>query len=57
MVLLEMAFWKKLCEPYMTYTWFVMIFLVVVGKLTLSNIEMIPGKRTELLGTAYWWNV
>jgi F-type H+-transporting ATPase subunit a len=37
------TFLEKLCEPYMTYTWFVMIFLVVVGKLTLSNIEMIPG--------------
>ena len=40
---------EKLCEPYMTYTWFVMIFLVVVGKLTLSNIEMIPGK-----GQNFW---
>ncbi len=40
---------QKLCEPYMTYTWFVMVFLVVVGKLTLSNIEMIPGK-----GQNFW---
>ncbi len=43
------GFLEKLCEPYMTYTWFVMIFLVVVGKLTLSNIEMIPGK-----GQNFW---
>ncbi len=43
------TFLEKLCEPYMTYTWFVMIFLVVVGKLTLSNIEMIPGK-----GQNFW---
>jgi F-type H+-transporting ATPase subunit a len=40
---------EQLCEPYMTYTWFVMAFLVVVGKLTLSNIEMIPGK-----GQNFW---
>ncbi len=40
---------EKLCEPYMTYTWLVMIFLVVVGKLTLSNIEMVPGK-----GQNFW---
>ncbi|MBU1140218.1 MAG: F0F1 ATP synthase subunit A, partial [Proteobacteria bacterium] len=43
------TFLEKLCEPYMTYTWFVMIFLVVVGKLTLSNVEMIPGK-----GQNFW---
>lgn len=43
------TFLEKLCEPYMTYTWFVMIFLVVVGKLTLSNIEMVPGK-----GQNFW---
>jgi F-type H+-transporting ATPase subunit a len=43
------TFLEKMCQPYMTYTWFVMIFLVVVGKLTLSNIEMIPGK-----GQNFW---
>ena len=43
------TFLEQLCEPYMTYTWFVMIFLVVVGKLTLSNIEMVPGK-----GQNFW---
>ncbi len=40
---------EQLCEPYMTYTWFVMAFLVVVGKLTLSNIEIMPGK-----GQNFW---
>ena len=40
---------EQLCAPYMTYTWFVMAFLVVVGKLTLSDIEMIPGK-----GQNFW---
>lgn len=35
---------EKLCEPYMTYTWLVMALLVIVPKLTLGNMEMIPGK-------------
>ena len=35
---------EQLCAPYMTYTWFTMIFLVVIGKLTLGNLEMVPGK-------------
>lgn len=43
------GFLEQLCAPYMTYTWFVMVFLVVVGKLTLGNIEMIPGK-----GQNFW---
>lgn len=43
------GFLEQLCEPYMTYTWFVMAFLVVVGKLTLSNIEIMPGK-----GQNFW---
>ncbi|HIP83325.1 MAG TPA: ATP synthase F0 subunit A [Desulfocapsa sulfexigens] len=43
------TFLEKLCQPYMTYTWFVMVFLVVVGKLTLSNVEMVPGK-----GQNFW---
>ncbi len=40
---------EKLCEPYMTYTWLVMIFLIVVSKLTLGNLEMIPGS-----GQNFW---
>jgi F-type H+-transporting ATPase subunit a len=40
---------EKLCEPYMTYTWLVMAFLFVVSKLTLGNLEMIPGK-----GQNFW---
>lgn len=40
---------EQLCAPYMTYTWFTMIFLVVVGKLTLGNLEMVPGK-----GQNFW---
>ncbi len=34
---------EQLCTPYMTYTWLVMIFLILVSKLTLGNLEMIPG--------------
>ena len=40
---------EQLCAPYMTYTWLTMIFLVVVGKLTLGNLEMVPGK-----GQNFW---
>lgn len=40
---------EQLCAPYMTYTWLVMVFLVVVSKLSLSNIEMIPGS-----GQNFW---
>ena len=40
---------EKLCEPYMTYTWLVMVFLIVVSKLTLGNLEMIPGS-----GQNFW---
>jgi F-type H+-transporting ATPase subunit a len=40
---------EKLCEPYMTYTWLVMAFLFLVSKLTLGNLEMIPGK-----GQNFW---
>lgn len=40
---------EQLCAPYMTYTWFTMIFLVVVGKMTLGNLEMVPGK-----GQNFW---
>lgn len=34
---------EQLCAPYMTYTWLVMAFLFIVSKLTLGNLEMIPG--------------
>ena len=39
----------KLSSPHMTYTWFVMAFLIVVPKLTLGKMEMIPGK-----GQNFW---
>jgi F-type H+-transporting ATPase subunit a len=37
------TFLEQLCAPYMTYTWLVMAFLFFVSKLTLGNLEMIPG--------------
>jgi len=37
------TFLEQLCAPYMTYTWLVMAFLFLVSKLTLGNLEMIPG--------------
>ena len=40
---------EQLCAPYMTYTWLVMAFLLFVSKLTLGNLEMIPGK-----GQNFW---
>jgi F-type H+-transporting ATPase subunit a len=40
---------EQLCTPYMTYTWLVMVFLFVVSKLTLGNLEMIPGN-----GQNFW---
>ena len=43
------TFIEKLCEPYMTYTWLVMAFLFLVSKLTLGNLEMVPGK-----GQNFW---
>ncbi|OGR00241.1 MAG: ATP synthase F0 subunit A [Deltaproteobacteria bacterium RIFOXYD12_FULL_50_9] len=39
----------KLVSPHMTYTWFVMAFLIIVPKLTLGKIEMVPGK-----GQNFW---
>ncbi|MEJ2033995.1 MAG: F0F1 ATP synthase subunit A [Deltaproteobacteria bacterium] len=35
---------QKILSPHMTYTWLVMIFLIIVPKLTLGKMEMIPGK-------------
>ncbi len=43
------TFLEQLCAPYMTYTWLVMAFLIIVSKLTLGNLEMIPGK-----GQNFW---
>ena len=43
------TFLEQLCAPYMTYTWLVMAFLFFVAKLTLSDIEMVPGK-----GQNFW---
>ena len=40
---------EQLCAPYMTYTWLVMIFLIVISKLTLGNLEMVPGS-----GQNFW---
>jgi len=40
---------EKLCEPYMTYTWLVMAFLIIVPKLTLGKLEMVPGS-----GQNFW---
>ncbi|MDR0478075.1 MAG: F0F1 ATP synthase subunit A [Desulfobulbaceae bacterium] len=34
---------EYLTAPYMTYTWLVMAFLFFTAKLTMSNIELIPG--------------
>ncbi len=34
----------KLVSPHLTYTWLVMVFLILTPKLTLGEIEMIPGK-------------
>jgi F-type H+-transporting ATPase subunit a len=39
----------KLVSPHMTYTWLVMVFLVVMPKITMGRIEMIPGK-----GQNFW---
>lgn len=39
----------KLVSPHMTYTWFVMLVLILVPKLTMGKIEMIPGK-----GQNFW---
>jgi len=39
----------KLVSPHLTYTWLVMLFLVIVPKLTLGKLEMIPGN-----GQNFW---
>jgi len=40
---------EKLCEPYMTYTWLVMAFLIIVPKLTIGRLEVVPGS-----GQNFW---
>jgi len=40
---------EKLVSPHLTYTWLVMLFLVIVPKLTLGKLEMIPGN-----GQNFW---
>jgi F-type H+-transporting ATPase subunit a len=40
---------SKIVSPHMTYTWLVMLFLILVPKLTLGKMEMIPGK-----GQNFW---
>lgn len=39
----------KLVSPHMTYTWLVMLFLILITKLTIGKLEMIPGK-----GQNFW---
>ncbi|GAB4333335.1 MAG: F0F1 ATP synthase subunit A [Desulfobulbaceae bacterium] len=41
--------WEQLCTPYMTYTWLVMAFWIIVPKLTMGRLEIIPGK-----GQNFW---
>ncbi|MDH4318286.1 MAG: F0F1 ATP synthase subunit A, partial [Desulfobulbaceae bacterium] len=40
---------QQLCVPYMTYTWLVMAFLIIVPKFTMGNLEIMPGK-----GQNFW---
>ena len=40
---------EKLCEPYMTYTWLVMAFLIIVPKMTIGRLEVVPGS-----GQNFW---
>lgn len=40
---------EQLCTPYMTYTWLVMAFLIIVPKLTMGKLEMVPGS-----GQNFW---
>ncbi|MGI6656588.1 MAG: F0F1 ATP synthase subunit A [Desulfobulbus sp.] len=43
------TFIEKLCAPYMTYTWLVMAFLIIVPRLTMGKMEMVPGS-----GQNFW---
>lgn len=40
---------EQLCTPYMTYTWLVMAFWIIVPRLTMGRMEIIPGK-----GQNFW---
>ncbi|MDH3349321.1 MAG: F0F1 ATP synthase subunit A [Desulfobulbaceae bacterium] len=40
---------EQLCVPYMTYTWLVMGFLIIVPRITMGNLEIMPGK-----GQNFW---
>lgn len=40
---------EQLCTPYMTYTWLVMAFLIIVPKMTMGRLEVVPGK-----GQNFW---
>jgi len=40
---------EQFCAPYLTYTWLVMVFLVVVAKLSLGKLEMFPSS-----GQNFW---
>lgn len=39
----------KLVSPHMTYTWFVMLFLIIIPKLTLGQLSLVPNK-----GQNFW---
>ena len=43
------SFIEQLCTPYMTYTWFVMAFLVMVSCMILGKMELVPGS-----GQNFW---
>ena len=43
------GFLEQICTPYMTYTWLVMAFWIIVPKLTMGKMEIIPGK-----GQNFW---
>ncbi len=43
------TFLEQITIPYMTYTWLVMAFLIVVPKLTMGRLELVPGS-----GQNFW---
>jgi F-type H+-transporting ATPase subunit a len=43
------SFLEKICTPYMTYTWLVMAFWIIVPRLTMGRLEVVPGK-----GQNFW---
>jgi len=40
---------SKLVSPHMTYTWLVMLFLMIIPKLTLGDLSLVPNK-----GQNFW---